>query len=99
IAVNPSGENGGGASGVAGRPVRPFRVEAELDVAIAPRSGNGASLAEVAGPRPRQFAAIASELQSAAKHPGVARNFHFPLTAGVRAVLHRQWARASDAYI
>ena len=50
----------------------PLRVEAELDVAIAPRSGNRASITEVACPSSRHLAAIACELQSTVKDSGVA---------------------------
>ena len=49
-----------------------------------------ASVAEIARPSSRHFAAIASELHSTFKVPGVARNLHLPRAARVRAILHRQ---------
>src|SRR4029077_17430951 len=99
IAIDPTRERCDTRSRITRALVWPLRVEAESDLAIAPRSGDGASITKVAGPRPRHFPVIASELQRAVEGPGVARNAHLPRAAGVRAVLHRQRDRVRDADI
>src|SRR5580658_4715541 len=63
VAVNPSGQNRRCDYRI-GR-VSQFRVEAELDVAVAPCPGDGASLAGSDRPIAGQLVAIAFELQGA----------------------------------
>src|ERR1700678_4054960 len=70
VAVNPSGHNRRCDYGIGG--VSQFRVEAEFDVAVAPRPGDGAGLAGRARPIAGQLGAIAFELQGALEAPSVA---------------------------
>src|ERR1700678_33819 len=86
VAVNPSGQNGRGDYRIGG--VSQFRVEAELDVAVAPCPGDGAGLAGSARPIAGQLVAIAFELQGALEASSVASERHLPRAGGLRAVLH-----------
>src|SRR5690242_7905484 len=76
VAVDPAGQPRG-ATALELREL-PLRVEAQLHVATAPRSGNGASITEVARPSSIHLTAIAFELESTRKVPGVARQLHLP---------------------
>src|SRR3954467_14215449 len=86
VAVNPSGHNRRRNYGISG--VSQFRVEAEFDVAVAPRAGDGTDLAGRPRPIAGQLFAIAFELQGTLESDSVAGGRHLPGARGLRAVLH-----------
>src|SRR4051795_10980245 len=100
VAVDPAGEEGADGAGralaAAGRPVA---GEREIDVAVAPRAGDGEVRAEGAGPGAGDLVAVAVQVHRRGAAAGVAGAARFPRAGDVGTVLDRLPRGRRDAHV